>query len=303
MRYRQVEAFRHVMIQGTTTGAAQTMGITQPAVSRLIADLEAGLEFLLFDRHKGRLLPTGDAMRLYRGVDMFYSGLDQLERLAEQIRTEQPGDIRVSATPALSTFVFPEAITLFKELYPAVQIMATSSSSAEITNQLNTNLTDIAITHSFPDVTGIVQETLIEAPHVCAIHHSNPLTSKEVITPEDLIGAEVLTILPSGFANWNSVAQVLEEANIDYKKGVGVQNSHTGYSLVAANLATALIEPFASRTWVNNGVVIRPFLPPVAFEYVLAYPLTLQQSEPLKTFAKVIRQVFLRYGKETMIHS
>jgi len=48
---------------------------------------------------------------------------------------------------------------------------------------------------------------------------------------------------------------VLKEAGIQYGQNVGVQNSHTGYSLVAANLAIALIEPFAAPTWLKHGLV------------------------------------------------
>jgi len=298
LHHRQIDAFRQVMIQGTTTAAAEAMGVTQPAVSRLISDLELTLGFALFDRQRGRLLPTGNALRLYQGVDMFYSGLNELERLAEQIRTEHPADIRVSATPALSTFVFPQAIARLRQRFPSVQVMVTSSSSAEIATQLTTNLTDLAVTQSFPDTPGIAQETLIRASHVCAVHESHPLASKAVITPDDFEGQEVLTILPSGFSNWNSVAELLDNADIRCSQSMGIQNSHTGYALVAANLAIALIEPFAAPTWRNNGVLARPFSPKVDFEYVLAKPLARQVSGPLEALAEEIKRVFEHFKVE-----
>ena len=280
------------MVTGTTTGAANSMAITQPAVSRLITDLENVLGFKLFDRFRGRLLPTPDAIRFYQGVEQFYMGLDRLERIAEQIRTQHPADIKVCATSALSTYVFPEAVRRFNSLYPAVDLQIETLSSSEIVSRLQTRLTHLAVTLAFPEVAGITQELLLEASHVCAVHQSHRLASKDVVTAEDFAGEEVLTILPSGLVNWNSVAQVLSNAGIQYKKGVGIQNSHTGYSLVAANLAVALIEPFAAPTWVNNGVVVRPFEPSITFRYVLAYPLLLQRTESLNAFAHIIRAVF-----------
>ncbi len=292
MRSRQVEAFRFVMVTGTTTGAANSMAITQPAVSRLITDLENVLGFKLFDRFRGRLLPTPDAIRFYQGVEQFYMGLDRLERIAEQIRTQHPADIKVCATSALSTYVFPEAVRRFNSLYPAVDLQIETLSSSEIVSRLQTRLTHLAVTLAFPEVAGITQELLLEASHVCAVHRSHRLASKAVVTAEDFAGEEVLTILPSGLVNWNSVDQVLSNAGIQYKKGVGIQNSHTGYSLVAANLAVALIEPFAAPTWVNNGVVVRPFEPSITFRYVLAYPLLLQRTESLNAFSQIIRAVF-----------
>src|SRR5205807_6797550 len=47
---RQVEAFRAVMTTGSVTLAATTMHVTQPAVSRLIRDLERALKLVLFER-------------------------------------------------------------------------------------------------------------------------------------------------------------------------------------------------------------------------------------------------------------
>lgn len=300
MRYRQIDAFRNVMVTGTTTGAASSMAITQPAVSRLVADLEADLGFKLFERFRGRLLPTPDAMSFYQAVDQFYMGFDRLERVADQIRTQHHADIKVCATPALSTFVFPEAIKRFKEQYPAVHLLVESFSSSEIVTRLQTHMAHLSVTQAFPEVAGIAQETLIEADHVCAVHHTHSLAKKDLVTAEDLAGEEVLTILPSGLVNWNSVEQVLKSAGIDYKKSIGIQNSHTGYSLVAANLAVALIEPFASSAWLKNGVVIRPFKPSITFRYVLAYPMMLQRTEPMKVLSGIVASLFFPAPAHTL---
>lgn len=291
MRYRQVEAFRYVMVTGTTTGAAESMAITQPAVSRLIADLERDLQFRLFDRFKGRLLPTAEAIRFYQGVELFYMGLDRLDRVAEQIRTQQPADLKVCATPALSTFIFPEAVRRFQSGHPAVNLLIEGFSSSEIVTRLQTHLTHLAITLAFPEVAGIVQEPLLEAAHVCAVHESHPLAKKDVVRPEDFVGEEVLNILPSGLVNWNKVAKILTKAGVDYENGIGIQNSHTGYSLVAANLAIALIEPFAASAWRNNGVIVRPFEPKVAFRYVIAHAQSRQQTAPMKAFSEIVREI------------
>ena len=55
IRFRQIEAFRSLIMTGTSVGAAKKLHVTQPAISRLIADLEADLGFSLFSRVGGRL--------------------------------------------------------------------------------------------------------------------------------------------------------------------------------------------------------------------------------------------------------
>ena len=82
MNFRQIEAFRYVMITGTTKGAANRLFVTQPAISRMITALEAHLGFKLFNRHKGRLQPTMTAIRFYKAVEQNFLGLERLEKLA-----------------------------------------------------------------------------------------------------------------------------------------------------------------------------------------------------------------------------
>ena len=61
LNQRQVEAFRAVMVTGGITSAAQLMNVTQPAVSRLIRDLQVAVGLRLFERVGTRLLPTSEA--------------------------------------------------------------------------------------------------------------------------------------------------------------------------------------------------------------------------------------------------
>jgi molybdenum-dependent DNA-binding transcriptional regulator ModE len=58
MDHRQLEIFNAVMISGSASRAAELLQVTQPAVSRAIVDLEEAIGFSLFDRIRGRLVPT-----------------------------------------------------------------------------------------------------------------------------------------------------------------------------------------------------------------------------------------------------
>ncbi len=279
------------MMNGTATAAAESLAITQPAVSRLIADLEASLGFKLFERYKGRLLPTSNALRFYQGVEIYFQGFERLNRIAKQIRTQSQADLRVCGTAALSTCLLPPTVQRFQARFPEVHLSIESLSSSEILSRLQMHMTDLALTLAFPDVAGIAQELLLEARHVCALHRSHRLAEKALITPADFAGEEVLSILPSGAINWNKVDQVFKDASVSYRRSVGIQNSHMGYSLVAANLAIALIEPFAARTWLKHDVVVRPFLPAVSFRYVLAYPMSQRPTEQVLSFMQLVRAV------------
>jgi len=84
LKIRQVEAFRALMQRHTVTRAAQTLHVSQPAVSRLLADFEASVGFTLFERQQGRLVPTAEAHVLHEEVERAFVGMDRIAQAAQQ---------------------------------------------------------------------------------------------------------------------------------------------------------------------------------------------------------------------------
>ncbi len=80
LKFRQIEVFKVLMEVGTVTGAAGRLGISQPAVSKVLASMERSTNLTLFERPRGRLIPSPDARSLYRQVHRSVVGLDDLYR-------------------------------------------------------------------------------------------------------------------------------------------------------------------------------------------------------------------------------
>ena len=75
----EYQALRALMQGGTTTAAAEQLGLSQSAISRSIASLEARTGRMLFEREAGRLRPTAEAVRLNRRLDPLFSALDRID--------------------------------------------------------------------------------------------------------------------------------------------------------------------------------------------------------------------------------
>src|SRR3546814_17995107 len=87
MNLGQLEALRAVMVTRSITQAAQSMHLSQPAVSKLIADLEYAIGFKLFVRSKGSALTvTPEAEYFYHEVERSFIGVDALKKTADDIR-------------------------------------------------------------------------------------------------------------------------------------------------------------------------------------------------------------------------
>ena len=99
MRLRHIEVFNAVMQTGSVSAAARLINITQPAVSRTLQHAELQLGFALFQRARGRLTPTNEALALFPHIGQdFFPSVD-----AGQIRlhARAPAGTRIEETERL----------------------------------------------------------------------------------------------------------------------------------------------------------------------------------------------------------
>ena len=291
MNFRQLEAFRHVILTGTTKEAANRMFVSQPAISRLITALEEELGFTLFSRLKGRLQPTTAGMRFYEAVEQNFLGLERLDQTAARIRRSEPRELKIACTPALSATLLPVAIKAFRVHYPTIMINVDTVIVPDLLERIQQMRVDLAVTLAFPPITGIEVEPLLETENYCAMPISHPLASKDVITPEDLVGIPLLKPLPTGPLSWEEEEQIYQNAGVEPRYVTAYHTSHTGYALIAHDLCIGLMEPFAAQHW-RNEITLRPFRPRVKLTYALAYPSPQIPSKPIYEFCEAIREAF-----------
>jgi DNA-binding transcriptional LysR family regulator len=292
MRFRQIEAFRHVMLCGTTSAAAAEMNISQPAISRLISDLEYSLGFYLFDRRKGRLQPTLEAIEFFGAVEESFLGFDKLEYLAEQIRTKQPKQLKVSCTPSLASSLLPLVMLEHRKYHPDERIIIYTDNIAPLITRLQANSIDIAIGLELPDLIGIKSEHIGSARFVFAAHKNHPLAKKDIITPKDLMGETVLSIISDKQPNyWNKISDSLESVDASLMRTIEIDAAHTGYAMIAAGMAVGVIEPFSARVWRSRDVITRRFEPLVSYTYDLAYPTGARYHPALHSFAESVKKI------------
>lgn len=118
LTFRQIDAFKTVMQTGSITEAAKLLGISQPAVSRLISDLEEHVGFKLLQRGGRGLTPTLEARLLAEEVQRALSGLERIKEVAESIRLFRHARLSVITTAAFSTMIAPVLIRAFSKKSP-----------------------------------------------------------------------------------------------------------------------------------------------------------------------------------------
>jgi DNA-binding transcriptional LysR family regulator len=122
MEFREVQTFVTVADLGTVSKAAERLHITQPALSRQIANLESDLNLKLFDRVGRRLLLTSEGAQLLNECRGLLNYFRSVREHAEALRRGDAGVLRVSASPHLIEGLFPEFLRDYAKRYPNVQV-------------------------------------------------------------------------------------------------------------------------------------------------------------------------------------
>ncbi len=295
MKFRQIEAFRCLMVAGTSIAAARKMNITQPAISRLISDLEDSLGFQLFHRSKGRLEPTTAGVRFFRAVEENFLGLERLSQVAANIRNDAPEGISVACLFVLSTTLMPLVLKAFFELHPEVTVTVDTCNGPEILVRLQDMKVDMAIALDFPAFAGVEIEKILRVNVSCAMPVGHHLASKDMIYPSDLHGENMIGWVPVISQNYVKEQQSLTSAGSVPRNRIKTHTSHTRYAMVANGLGLSIVEPFAAKIWEKHGVIVRPFAGEISYEYVLAYPSGGVREQRLRDFRDVLIKVAAEY--------
>ncbi|TWF59244.1 LysR substrate-binding domain-containing protein [Neorhizobium alkalisoli] len=192
LKPRQVEAFRAVMMAGGITSAAEAMNITQPAVSRLIRDLEDIVKLQLFDRQGTRLVPTAEATRLYREVERLYLGLDQIAQAADDIREHKNTVLRIGSVTSLVRPYLQQAITDILGERLDVPLVIDVENSRYIWDMVEQNRYDLGLVFSSSRMADKNATLLFSSDAVAAMPRGHRLASRAIITPSDLLDERVL---------------------------------------------------------------------------------------------------------------
>jgi len=281
MNFRLLEAFHTVMICGSTVRAAELLQITQPAVSRSIAELEASLGFALFDRVRGRLVPTPEGQMFFREVNESYKGLDRLRSAAAAIREYGSGILRIGTLSALATTLVPRAIQAFRADHPKIRITLQVTGSATIRNLIADGQLDIGLAADEIDRSGVDTQNFASFSGVIAMPADHRLARRSAITPADLVDVPLIGLTPEDRAR-HRFDQAMAEAGVAPSYIVETANSSTICALAMAGDAVGLVNPLSIESFAERGLVLRPFTPKVAFKTFVLFP-------PDKQRAKIVR--------------
>src|SRR5690606_11942002 len=182
-------SFAAVVAEGSLSGAARSLGLSQPTVGRHIETLEIELGLGLFERSLTGLKPNSTALRLYEPVRLAQASLAEAAILAAGAQNDAGGPVRITASTMISNYVLPDILAAVRTLHPRVAIESVPSDSPE---NLLMREADIAIRMFRPTQLELVTRHLGDIPLVPVAHQSYLARRGTPRTLEDLWTHDIL---------------------------------------------------------------------------------------------------------------
>jgi DNA-binding transcriptional LysR family regulator len=115
-------SFLSVLQEGSLSGAARALGLTQPTIGRHVSALEALLGLVLFTRSQTGLIPTDAAHALREDAEAMHSTAAALERAARGFGSGVRGAVRISASEVVGVEILPPILAELREAHAELEI-------------------------------------------------------------------------------------------------------------------------------------------------------------------------------------
>lgn len=291
MEIRVLRYFLAVVREESITKAAELLHITQPMLSRQIAQMEEEMGVKLFDRSTRKIVLTNEGLLLRRRAEEILELVDKTEReLSEQDEMVE-GTVAIGCGDLAAVQLLPDLIRSYHERYPAVTFDLYTATADHIKDRMDRGLTDVGL---LLEPVSMEKYDYIRLDRqeqwVVAMHPDAPLARLERITPQDLKGLPL--ILPRRL---NIRSEVARWFGTDFDKLNVLLTSNLPSNssiMVHHKLAYAIVVKGSISFWDKEKIIYRPLSPQLTTTSVLAW----KRKQPFALAA----EKFIEYCKAAL---
>jgi DNA-binding transcriptional LysR family regulator len=242
IKLSQLDYFRAVGAVQHVTKAAQTLGISQPALSRAIATLEADIGVPLFEhrRRSLRLTENGELFLSYvkRALATIEDGFEALRDANEPGR----GKIKIGFLRTLGYGFIPQLIRLFRVKYPDVQITLVQNNSAALEDSMKKGDLDLIFATQIADEASCNAEKLASQDIHLIVPATHRFANRQSVTLDE-IGDEAFVCFKEGHALRDIFDRIFKSAGISPNISFECDDGSYLIGFVTAGLGIAFLPP------------------------------------------------------------
>ena len=266
LSHRHLEVFRAVVRSGGASAAARALCVSQPGVSKILHEAEALCGFVLFNRVRGRLEPTKQALRLFEESEKLFVGMEEIERLLDRIRRQEARRALIASIPVLAQELIPETLADARVDSTSLKIAISTRDAGGVLALVGSGTADIGFIGAAPIDTRLKSAVIARAPAYLGVPSDHPLARRDVATPRDLDG-EALIAGSRHEGQQTRVDAILTAARSHPREAYESPLVTGAAALAAQGLGVTFCDIFTARAFLGRGLVLRRFEPRFTFDY------------------------------------
>lgn len=290
MNLRQLEVFYAIMQAGTVSGAARLLHVSQPNVTRVLAHTEQQLSFALFERVKGRLVPTQEAKALLPEAEKVYQQLGQFRSLTNKVK-QGTQHLRVGAPPVLAAHLLAPTVALLSKEH-GISFELLTANRDELCSGLLKHELDVAIAFGEETPPAIIGHVLLKENLALIAPKSAAIPAEKTVILEELISHDLPIIgLDSRDPLGLLLHQTLSARDEHYQHAITVRSYSAAAELVKHQAGFAIVDPWTAKQYCQDDAVsVHALEPNMSFSVSILFAEHTPQSIATKQFITALKQ-------------
>lgn len=257
MTIKHLNIFLKVFEAEGITDAAEKLGMTQPAVSKAIKELEEHYGVLLFDRIKKKLLPTDKGRELYARALHICS---DFERIEEDLCDTETSKLRIGSSVMLGSILMPELAAEYQRRFPNRRLQIKITNRGILQDYLIHGKLDLVLLEDIVNAEELCSEAFTEDRLALVYKAGHPLQSKTVVYLKDLTDYQLM-LREKGSASRNLIDSVFSAAGISIAPAWESISTDAILSAVKKGLGiTILPEPLVREELLKGNLATSPVM-------------------------------------------
>lgn len=257
---RQLEYVVALADTGQFVEAARQCGVSQPAMSKQIREVEDMLGVELFERSRPRVLPTEAGREIVSRARRLLSEARELVQTASVLAGSRQGTLRLGVIPTVAPYGLPGLLAQLRRLYPDVSFAIHELQTDNLLDRLRDGEIDLGLLARPFDDQGLEGPDLVVEPFILVAPTGHPLGTQESIGPHEIDGASLI-LMEDGHCLRDQALDVCAAAGSPPATAVEAASVATLVRMVESGLGATLLPASALRTELRegDGLVARSF--------------------------------------------
>jgi DNA-binding transcriptional LysR family regulator len=290
MKPRQLEIFLTVVERASIHAAARSLGISQPAVTKTMRELESDLGAPLFERSIQGVVLTLYGRALVPRARLLLENARRARDEITQLREGIGGRVAIGMTTSVALTLLPSAFKAFNAKLPTADLSLTEGVRATLLAELDNGRLDFAVAHIRPEMTDprFDCEVLFPVRFVVGARRRHPLIASRAL--KHLLAAQWILATSTATAD-PMIEEFFSRQGLPMpKRVIHAQSVTVALALVGnTDLLGLFVEPLAQSNFRSHGIIqinVREILP----EFKVC--VIRRHGDPLTPAAELLRECF-----------